>query len=72
LIRLQAAGGISSLDISAFFGMRSSSIIDNLHYEYKNLPEPSSLMLVLMGLGLLAWRWRNAKSRSYYCNKFNF
>ena len=56
LVSLQAAGGILSLEMTAFYGTRTSCIIDNLHYDYKSLPEPSTFGILLVGLCMLAWR----------------
>lgn len=49
LITFTSTSGISKINISAFYFLRTSAMIDDLRYSYA-VPEPESIILLLMGL----------------------
>jgi hypothetical protein len=51
--------GISHIDLQGFYNLRTGAAIDNITYTYAAIPEPSSLLL--LGLGLLSVGRRRLK-----------
>ncbi len=56
LITLASSQGISSIVINGFYNMRTSAVIDDLTFEYANVPGPSPFLLLVSGLLVLGWR----------------
>lgn len=53
-ISFSSPTGITHITFEGFYNMRWGSMIDNLTYEYSSVPEPSSLMIFLLGFFLVA------------------
>lgn len=49
LITFSSTHGISHIDISAYYFLRNSAMVDDLIFHY-SVPEPSALILILLGL----------------------
>jgi hypothetical protein len=58
-LTFESAGGISRIDLSGWYGSRVSGFVDDITYTYADVPEPSPL--VLLGLGVLALTYRRVK-----------
>lgn len=56
LITFSSDLGISQITIQGFYGMRTEAVIDNITYTYSAVPEPSSIILIALGLIGIAWR----------------
>ncbi|HEY8939090.1 MAG TPA: hypothetical protein VIM59_02830 [Cellvibrio sp.] len=46
-VTFYAAEGITNITFGTFYGLRVGPIVDNLHYSYLKLPEPSPALLLL-------------------------
>lgn len=53
--------GFTEITVEGFYNSRVSAAIDNLTYDYASVPEPSSL--ILLGLGLLGFGFLRLKVR---------
>lgn len=54
-VSFYSATGIASINLSAFFGLRTGAVVDNLFYEYNtSVSESSPLVLLLCGLLMIA------------------
>ena len=54
--------GFSQITVEGFYNMRVSAAIDDLTYEYASVPEPSTL--ILLGVGLLCFACLRLRVRS--------
>jgi hypothetical protein len=61
LVSIQSSEPIYGLNISSLYGLRIGPTIDNLTFEYREVPEPSPLLLVTLGLCGILWRRRIAR-----------
>lgn len=59
LVTIQSSVGITGIYIESLFNLRSGPTIDNLTFEYRTVPEPSTLFLFIGGIaGLILGRGR--------------
>lgn len=56
LISFSSDVGISSISILGFYNLRVEADIDNINFTYAPIPEPSSLVLISLGLLGIFWR----------------
>ncbi|MGM8226663.1 hypothetical protein ACSV5M_08775 [Cellvibrio sp. ARAG 10.3] len=56
LMTFNAAEGISSIVVQGYYNLRVSSIVDDITYEYANVPAPSPVILLSLCLVLLGYR----------------
>lgn len=58
-VSIQSPERIKGIAIISFFGLRTGPVIDNFTFEYRQVGEPSVLLLMLMGIaGLVVQRSR--------------
>ena len=55
-ISFESVEGIKSIQMSGFYGSRTSAHIDDLTFTYADVPEPSTFMLLLLGIAVLIYR----------------
>lgn len=56
LVSISSSEGITGIDIHSFFGLRTGPQIDNLTFESRTVPEPSSLFLITLALVVAFWK----------------
>lgn len=50
LVSFSSAAGIKSINIDSYYFLRVGAAIDDLTFTYSSVPEPSSLILLILGL----------------------
>ncbi len=62
LVSIHASEGITGMHIYSFFGLRTGPQIDNLTFESRTVPEPSTFFLLATGLAGLFWKRMKIKA----------
>lgn len=55
-VSFYSAAGISDITLTSYYGSRVGAIVDDLKFDYAKVPEPSSLILLCIGLLMFWWR----------------
>jgi hypothetical protein len=55
-VSFHSEAGISQINIDSYYFLRVSAAIDNLTFTYSAVPEPSPLILMLLGCVAVFWR----------------
>lgn len=64
LVSITASEGIVGMHIYSFYGLRTGPHIDNLTFESRTVPEPSSFLLLIPCIAGLFWQRMKKNTRS--------